>query len=750
MDIKTVLPGGRGKQHKLQWSIVLEPGWVQSGLWYVEGDSAHVVATGPAAAWETAEELVKSVDTTLSSAIQSVDIADMQDPTEAVFGVPGSWVQEGQLANTYLLKIKQICEEMDLKPSGFVVLSEAVANYIKSEEGSEFSGIIIRPSEDMLDLSVYVDGTVESEQVISRSVSIVDDTKEGLASAKLDKPLPPRFVLYDGRQDELDEVKQSLIKHDWETDDDIRFLHAPTVDILDQEQKVLAVSLAGAAETQSAKTVQKSFATSAAGAGMAAVIEEKDDEAVADESEEVEVEEQNIEEKDASELGFDVGEDIAGHAQDILDMDVKKGVQVSANQQPVQPQPVQSQEVAPPQQKGPGIFSRIKVSFSGIFGSLKMPGRKNLIFAIPVLILLVVLIGGGVAWWSLPKAEVVVYVSPKKIEESFETRINSQNFGIADKSVDVTVRTSNQSAERTKSATGVQNVGERAKGQVEIRNGTSDDIELENGETITSSGDLTYTLDESVTVPAADSPSSPGTQSVGVTAGDIGSDYNLAKDEKFSVSGFSKSEVDAVSLDDFSGGSSSTVSAVSQEDLDILHDDLLEELTDNAVEELQGQIGDNETLIEEAISVEIVSEEYDSEVGQEADNVRLSMEIEATAIGVNEEDLYSAVSELLEEKIPDGFVLRQDQLQFDFDVEANEDNELTGEVNITVNLLPQVDPDQIAKQIAGSYPQVAQQELKEIAGFAKVEITLNPSLPGRLGTLPNVPSNIDVQIAAER
>jgi len=749
MDLKTVLPGGKGKQLKLQWSIVLEPGWVQSGLWYVENDVTKVVAIGTAVAWESPDELIESVDTTLSSAIQGTNLEGMDDPTEAVFGVPGSWVQDGQLSNTYLLKIKKICDEMDLKASGYVVLSEAIANFIKSDEGSIFSGVIIRPSEEMLDLSVYVDGVVENEQVIARSVSIVDDTKEGLVSAKLEKPLPPRFILYNGRQDELDDVKQNLIKHDWETDEEIKFLHAPTVEILDQEQKVLAVCLAGAAEMQSAKTVQKTFTAVAVTGGSTKTFTNEPNETDL-KAEELVEEEQNIEEKNASELGFSVGEDVAGHAEDILEVDVKSKPQVVANEIPPQAHPVQQHASELPKEKAPGIFSRISRKISGIFRSFKIPGKKNLFIILPVIVLLVLLIGGVFAWWFLPQAEVTVYVSPKKIEESFDTQIDSATFTLADKSVEVTVLTSNQSAERTKSATGVQNVGEKAKGQVEIRNGTGDEIEVESGENIVSSGDLIFTLDESITVPAAESPTSPGSQSVAVTAGDIGSDYNLAKDETFAVSEFSKSEVDAIALTDFSGGSSSTVSAVSQDDLDTLHDELLEELTDNAIADLERQVDRNDTLIKEAIAVEIIKEEYDAQVGQEVDNVKLSMEIEASAVVVNEEDLYNAVSELLNEKIPEGFVLRPDQLVFSFDIEQTDEGELDGKVNITVNLLPQVDPEEIANTIAGSYPQVAQEKLKEIAGFAKVEIILNPSLPGRLGTLPNVPGNIEVQIAAEK
>ena len=65
-------------------------------------------------------------------------------------------------------------------------------------------------------------------------------------------------------------------------------------------------------------------------------------------------------------------------------------------------------------------------------------------------------------------------------------------------------------------------------------------------------------------------------------AGDIGAEYNLAKNEVFSVKDYSKSEIDAVAVSDFIGGSSRDISAVSLDDATNLLNSLTSELSSNA------------------------------------------------------------------------------------------------------------------------------------------------------------------------
>jgi hypothetical protein len=108
------------------------------------------------------------------------------------------------------------------------------------------------------------------------------------------------------------------------------------------------------------------------------------------------------------------------------------------------------------------------------------------------------------------------------------------------------------------------------------------------------------------------------------------------------------------------------------------------------------------------------------------------------------------VKEILKDKVPSGFILREDQIVVTFDLEDSEGGIFEFLATIDVNLLPEVKPDEIAKKIVGRYPPLAQDFLTTIPGFTRAEIDLKPKLPGRLGTLPHVIKNLTIELAAER
>src|SRR3990172_202806 len=111
------------------WSLVIEHGWVQSALWTIEDGSAKVESISTPTHWEAEEDLINAADTCLAMAVQGFGAVG-EEPEKTVFGVPPSWVQDGQIKEEHLNKIKKVCSKLSLKPSGFVVLPEAIAHYM--------------------------------------------------------------------------------------------------------------------------------------------------------------------------------------------------------------------------------------------------------------------------------------------------------------------------------------------------------------------------------------------------------------------------------------------------------------------------------------------------------------------------------------------------------------------------------------------------------------------------------------------
>lgn len=691
MKFKDFLVSRDTKGKEFFWALVLESGWLQAGIWNIDESRTHVTSVCPPIAWETSEDLIGAVDAALSAAVQSLP-DDFKEPSKTVFGVPASWVEAGQIKDKHLENIKNICRELALEPSGFVVLPEAVAHFVKSEEGSPLSAVIVGIGKDFLEIAVFKMGNLSGTTQVARSVSVIEDLGEGLSRFSGKDPLPSRVVLYDGKEGELDEVKQALNEADWEKTEKINFLHTPKVEVLSPEKKVLAVALAGGSEIGGVV---------AADLGM----KEEADENVAVPKEG----------PTAQELGFVVDEDIA---QQIPETTIQEEV------------------------TKPSIKNRI--------GGIVEKTKANKVFTWGLGFLAAVLVLLFMFWWFYPKATVRVYVSPKKFEERADISINpsASSLDLSENIIPGKVLTTEVSGEKTKTATGTKKVGEKARGSVKIQNGTSSNINLKAGTILAAASDLKFTLDSSASISAALSPSLPGTQTVEVSAYDIGAEYNFAKDEIFKVANYPKADVDAVANSNFSGGSSRDILAVSSDDQKSLEDDLFSELLEKAKGDLLQNLSPEEFFIDSSLVATPSSRVYSSKVGDEAENVKLTLSLDVKGYLVTKENLVEFSRKVLAESAPSGYVLRADQLIFGF--ESNKKEEGAFSVRIIANFLPEVDSGALIKQITGRDPNAVDKYLSSIAGFRGAEIKIKPKFPGRLGTLPRISKNITLEILGEK
>lgn len=728
MNLKDFLEKRDERKGEYYWALVVEPGWIQAGIWEILEGKADVISVSPGAPWQSEEEMIGAADTALSAAVQTLP-GEGIEPTKTVFGVVPSWVEGGQIASEHLLKIKKLCSELSLEPAGFVVLPEAIAHLAKFEEGTPVNAVILGIGSETLDVAVFRLGNLGGTTSVARSVSLADDVLEGLSRFAGSEPLPSRFLIYDGKEGELEEDKQALLSYDWNGRENIKFLHTPKVEIVSPDKKVLATALAGASEI----------------ANISEIGQAKDEPAGSPAEPEQEEEKSPLPPA-ASNLGFAIGEDIAK----------------TQNLPTSTPPPPRFPEVSlstPPVAKGNLVATlrnkivRLKESLTAKLHAPSLAGRAGgKTFTWGLTFLVILFFGLFALWWYYPTAEATIYVSGKKIEEKATISVDSQ-LGSSDLSklaIPGEVVKISVSGDKTKSTSGTKLVGDKAKGTVKIENGTASAINFPAGTVISSSADLRFTTGQSASVSAALSPGTPGIATVEVIAADIGADYNLAKDESFKVGNYPKADVDAVSTTDFSGGSSRQISAVSTEDTKSLLTDEQNELLDKAKEELLASVSADKYLITESLMATPSSSVFSAKVGDEAGTLKLSLSENVSGISSSKADLYSLGNEILKGKVPGGFVLRNEQLSFTFAPKSQKGSVSTFELTVLANLLPEVNPDTVAKNIAGKYPDTAENYLATIPGFSRVEFKLMPRLPGRLGTLPRVVKHISVEIVAER
>ncbi len=684
------------------WSIVIEQDLVQVALWTIKGEVVSIITSSNSFKWETDEDLVEKVDAALSEAAESIP-EEVTEPSKTVFGVPSSWVEEGKIKKPHLDKIRLVSQKLSLSPTGFVVLPEAIAHGVKVREGSPLSGVVIGVGKGSLDVTVFRLGNIVGTVSVGRSASLIEDMVEGLSRFAGAETVPTRWLLYDGKEVDLGEIKQELIKADWQdVGQNLKFLHTPQVEITSERDKVEAVSIAGASEMGEIKGIEG-----------AEVVTDK-----------------NVSEAELSpaDLGF------------VVDQDIRKVTEPAPALAP-------KKELLP--SKFLSLFSFIKkIRFKPSVG---IPGKKHIGLVLATITLLVS-VGAIVLWIYLSRAEVVINISPKNLEEA-EVVILDENIGSAEPenftfpatSIEVEVQ-----AEKSKSTTGTKTVGDRAKGKITIRNGTADEVDFESGTKVSGPGDLEFTVDEAVSVPGASSPTTPGTASVAVTAAVIGAEHNIAKDESFSVTNFPKSEVDAVSEDVFSGGSSREVRAISESDVKSLNEELIEDARAKALLALEREAASAQ-LVVDATKYEVVDESVSGSAGEEADSVTISITLNATGLVITGEQMRELSSIILQDQVPEGFSLKSDQVVSDFQLmDEIEEGVWEFDVSLAAKLLPSVDTDQIKKDIAGKPKKFVEEYLARIPGYNGATITVRPPLPGFLGNIPRLTKNIFIEITASQ
>jgi hypothetical protein len=742
MDLKKFLPNKEKDDFEYFWALVIEPSWIQAGIWRIQGQSAQVVTLSPASHWEAEEDLVNAADTALSAAIQDFP-EDYEEPSKTVFGVVSSWVTNGEIKPEYLEKIKVLCKELSLTPVGFVVLSEAISHFYKSDEGTPLNAIALGVFKDEIEVSLFKLGNLIGTTMVARSLSIADDVTEGLTRLNQKDSVPSRFVVYDGKEGELEEVRQTLIKVDWNDYEGINFLHTPKVELVDPKTKIYAVSLAGASELADVTAVER----------LVGAEEETAEEASSGEDEGETVED----------VGFVMEEDIAERtSEDGGKQEPKEFNESEAEVEDIEASKKELENVVPvegePTKKtlfGISPFSfivNIKEKLPLLkLPKLKVPSTGKRIFFFGGMLFLLLIVGGFLLWWYVPKATVTIYVSPQRLDERMEIKVDpsADSANLEGRVIPGSNSQVSVSGEKTISTTGTKTVGEKAKGEVTIYR-VGSQLEIESGTILTGPESLKFTLDDDVTV-ASGSAGSPGTTKTAVTAEDIGAEYNLASGTTFRVGNYSSSDMEAKNEDSFSGGSSRDISAVSQDDVDNLFDDLEKELLQKVKEEMKSNISENEMLIDDSIKSQVKTENYSNDVGEEATTLKLDLALDVSGVSVDEGSFLEFVREVLKDEIPDGFVLREKQAKVDFQFKEEKDGVLVFNARVEANLLPELDPDDISEKLVGKYPKLAEEYLiREVPGFVRAEIRRQPALPGRLGTLPRVAKNIEVEISAER
>jgi hypothetical protein len=195
------------------------------------------------------DELMEILDQTISAAEDKLPANISISKT--VFGVKESWVQEKRIKKEYLMKLKPVCEGLDLSPIGFLVTSEAISHLLQEEEGAPLSAVLVEVGKNALTLSLFRGGRLIETLHADIDGPIPEKVDDTLKRFNVEV-LPSRIIIFDGDREEI--LSQKFISHQWSKS--LPFLHMPQVAILPKGFDARAIVFGAATQMGFAVTSQ--------------------------------------------------------------------------------------------------------------------------------------------------------------------------------------------------------------------------------------------------------------------------------------------------------------------------------------------------------------------------------------------------------------------------------------------------------------------------------------------------------------
>ncbi len=702
-----------------EFLFALEIGYetVKSAIWTVVNDKTQILSFGNSIRCQTdnTDSLIPGCDQTLSDAAQAVDQNGRIQPEKMILGLPSAWVSDDKIDGARLHLLRDLTKKLSLQAIGFVVTIQALVKYLHLTEGTPPSAIVIGIWQAVIEITLVHLGKIVGTQLVKRSGKISLDVVEGLSRFGRQDMLPSRILIYDTGAN-LENTRQELLAFPWQAPQNrLNFMHFPKVEILPADFSVKAISLSGGSEV----AVAMGLITPDPRVSETPLVGENADLAPGD-------------------LGFVAGGDIAvlpaAAAPEIIATPVARADET----------PVEETSHPPPRFH----FPKFKLPSFHLF----LPETS---FSAKIIlgIVFLVLIAGGLfaAYWYLPRATVVISVTPKNLADSFDVTADTTAAGpdlnarvLPAKTASTTV-----SGSQSKSTTGTKLVGDRATGTVSVINGTPADRTFPQGTVISASG-LKFSFNSPVTVPAASGsadPSSyqPGKADVNVTAQAIGVESNLSAGSAFTIGTFSTMDYVAKNNTAFSGGTSRQVSAVAAQDLTDLRSQLISSLTGQVKNQLASSVSSDRQLVVDSVQTGVITEKFDHAVGDVADSLNLSLTLKASGLSFADVDLNNLISARTQALIPGGYET-EGEVSHNFSVKSVKNNQAVITVQISSQLTPILANDQIIKNITGKSVSAAKTYLENISGVSRIDFKFTPPLPSGILTLPHQSKNIGVVI----
>ncbi len=755
------------------------------------------------------DELLDIIDKAVSTAEGTLNEGIQTEKT--VFGVKQEWISEGKIKKDYLIRLKKVCDELQLQPIGFLVFTEAIIHLLQKEEGAPVSAILVETGKKLIDISIIRAGRIVANKKIPFTTPVPHAVDEALKQFNDIEIFPSRIILFDS--DNNEKLSQSFIHHSWSKS--LPFLHMPQVTILPQGFDTKGV-LYGTATQMGFEVSDVDFRTPiktiAPQHDKKTFIPQTD---IRDNLENPETlqqtgalqKEEQLEEEvlgnkphndpefaiqtsddmilhdsvSADYFGFIKNGDITNETKlgkkthftinapsAIIDQAIAeipeevKDDETELNK-PDGGLPVNSMLLFDGIKKG---IANIKdnFSFQKFFQkkrrtSIGQPKEtistaKSFPKRLLILPLLLILIIAGFVWYvTAVAANVIITVSPKVLED--KEQVTFAVGGSSDNSKNIIAASDIQVQEQgtlSQDATGTKAVGTPAKGSITIFSIFTNSTNIPQGTKLTSDNGLVFTLTNAVNVGSfsGDISDPPVTISnVSVTANDIGPNYNLPSGTKFTINGLDKGSISAKNDAAFSGGTQQNITVVSQKDEDALVSNLTKNLETKAQTDISNTAGNDKVVLPFFTKEEVTKKTFSKNVGDQAKSVSLDATITYHSASYTKNDLQSFSQSIFQGKIPSNSTLSPNGIQATVSDPKNDNQSFRGSLDMKASFLPKLDTQTITQDITGKSFNQAQSIIQKYPQVSNVAIQLQPNIPFLPKLLPRFSKNIHVSITNE-
>jgi len=302
---------------------------------------------------------------------------------------------------------------------------------------------------------------------------------------------------------------------------------------------------------------------------------------------------------------------------------------------------------------GPTSGQHLEISAKSRFVRLRKISRSALGFS-----LLILFIVAGSLFLSLPKAKITITLPVESLRVSAQLVLaDSQKSrqaypgAVTGRYLEITKKASQEFQ-----ATGRKNVGEKARGQATVFNGSGKNIGLVVGTILRDASGRSFKLTRDIMVEGAKVSEAGeiiyGHTNVEVVATDSGSAWNIGSARLFFPDlGSANRELIFAESELIGGGTEETIKIVSSEDIENASQVMLEKSKNEAVAELSWGLSRGEALLPALISAEATSINSNVNVGGQTESFKLNIQSRVWTVVPLDEDVDKFVASLVRGKI---------------------------------------------------------------------------------------------------